>query len=174
MSARILRAYRRLLSAVEILTNGALILLVVVVSLAVAVRYFGVLGGSLHWADELSRFTMIWLVMLGSVLAFDRGAHVAVDLLPKNLPPVASKPIKLIAYLLSAAFIVVLVWQGLALALRTMRQISPALGVPMGYIYLAVPAGAALMGIQAVLFWFIPQRAGISEAPSSESGHTTL
>jgi TRAP-type C4-dicarboxylate transport system permease small subunit len=38
----------------------------------------------------------------------------------------------------------------LALSLRTMRQVSPALGLPMGYVYLAVPAGAALMALQAL------------------------
>jgi TRAP-type C4-dicarboxylate transport system permease small subunit len=116
----------------------------------VAVRYFGVLAGSLHWTDELARFTTIWIVMLGSVVAFERGAHVAVDVLPDSLPPPVGRLLRGVAYLLGAVFLAVLAWQGLALSLRTMRQVSPALGLPMGYVYLAVPAGAALMALQAL------------------------
>lgn len=144
-------AYAALLAAVRLLTNVALVLLVSVVLLAVFVRYFGILAGSLHWADELARFTTIWLVMLGSVVAFDRGAHVAVELLPEALPRNVARAIRLTAHLLSATFLVVLAWQGVALSLRTMRQVSPALGLPMGYVYLAVPVGAAVMAVQAVV-----------------------
>ncbi len=134
------------------LTNAALVVLVTAVLLAVAVRYFGVLGGSLHWTDELARFTTIWLVMLGSAVAFERGAHAAVDVLPDLLPPAAGRLVRLVAYLLSALFLAVLAWQGVALTLRTMRQVSPALGLPMGLVYLAVPVGAALMALQALAF----------------------
>jgi TRAP-type transport system small permease protein len=145
-------AYAGLLAAVRLLTGAALVLLVTVVLLAVGVRYFGILAGSLHWTDELARFTTIWLVMLGSVVAFDRGAHVAVDLLPGSLPPAAGRWLRLVASLLSAVFLAVLAWQGWSLSGRTMRQVSPALGLPMGWVYLAVPAGAALMTVQALVF----------------------
>lgn len=146
------RPYAALLAAVRALTSAALVVLVAVVVLAVFVRYFGLFAGSLHWADELARFTTVWLVMLGSVVAFDRGAHAAVDFLPDALPPGPARTVRLVAHLLGAAFLAVLAWQGLALALRTMRQVSPALGLPMGYVYLAVPVGATLMALQALAF----------------------
>jgi TRAP-type transport system small permease protein len=146
------RAYDGVLAGVRFLTNAALVLLVAAVLLAVAVRYFGVLGGSLHWTDELARFTTIWLVMLGSAVAFERGAHAAVDVLPDLLPPAAARLVRITAHLLSGLFLGVLAWQGLALSLRTMRQVSPALGLPMGFVYLAVPVGAALMALQALAF----------------------
>lgn len=146
------RPYAGLLALVRVLTNAALVLLVAVILLAVAVRYFGILSGSLHWTDELARFTTIWLVMLGSVVGFDRGAHMAVDVLPGTLPPAAARVIRRVAHLLSAVFLAVLAWQGGALTLRTMRQVSPALGLPMGYVYLAVPVGAAVLALQAVFF----------------------
>jgi TRAP-type C4-dicarboxylate transport system permease small subunit len=146
------RAYVGLLAGVRLLTGAALVLLVGAVLVAVAVRYFGLFAGSLHWTDELARFTTIWLVMLGSVVAFDRGAHMAVDLLPGSLPGLGGRILRTIVHALSAVFLGVLAWQGLALALRTMRQVSPALGLPMGYVYLAVPVGAGVMTVQAVLF----------------------
>jgi TRAP-type C4-dicarboxylate transport system permease small subunit len=144
-------AYAGLLAAVRLLTGAALVLLVTVVLLAVFVRYFGLLAGSLHWTDELA-LTTIWLVMLGSVVAFDRGAHVAVDLLPGRLPPAVARWVRVVACLLSAAFLAALAWHGWALSARTMRQVSPALGLPMGYVYLAVAVGGALMALQSLVF----------------------
>jgi TRAP-type C4-dicarboxylate transport system permease small subunit len=146
------RVYAGVLAAVRVLTGAALALLVAVVLLAVTVRYFGILAGSLHWTDELARFTTIWLVMLGSVVAFDRGAHMAVDLLPAAVSGAVGRALRAGVHGLSALFLGVLAWQGLALALHTMRQVSPALGLPIGYVYLAVPVGAALMTLQAVAF----------------------
>jgi TRAP-type transport system small permease protein len=145
-------AYTGLLASVRVLTGTALAFLVAVVLVAVAVRYFGVFGGSLHWTDELARFTTIWMVMLGSVVAFERGAHTAVDMLPERLPPRVATLIRQLAHLVSAVFLVILAWQGWVLAMRTLRQVSPALGLPMGYVYLAVPVGAALMALQAIAF----------------------
>ena len=34
------------------------------------------------------------------------------------------------------------VWQGFTLVSATMRQTSPAIGIPMGLVYLALPVGA--------------------------------
>ena len=36
-----------------------------------------------------------------------------------------------------------------------MRQVSPSLGLPMGYVYLAIPVGAALMAAQLVAYTLI-------------------
>jgi TRAP-type C4-dicarboxylate transport system permease small subunit len=37
-----------------------------------------------------------------------------------------------------------------------MRQISPALGIPVGYAYLAIPVGAVVMTVQSLLFALLP------------------
>lgn len=156
MQQTIARGYAALLAGVRVATAVALVLLVAVVVASVVVRYFGLFGGSLHWTTELSRFIIVWVVMLGSVVAFDEGAHVAVAVFQDSLPPTGRRVVEALAYLLSLAFIVVLAWSGLQLALATMRQISPALGLPMGYVYLAIPVGAALIAIQSVLFVVYP------------------
>ncbi|MBM3521945.1 MAG: TRAP transporter small permease [Alphaproteobacteria bacterium] len=154
----ITRLYDALIALVRWATIAALVLLVLLVVSAVAVRYFGIFGGSLHWADEAGRFTMIWLAMLGSVVALDRGAHLAVTLLPDALSPTAQRIVTALANLLSAAFVIVLAWKGFELSQRTMRQVSPSLGLPMGYVYLAIPVSAAVMAVQLLLFNFMPRR----------------
>jgi TRAP-type C4-dicarboxylate transport system permease small subunit len=150
------RVYRPAMAGLRVVTNLALVSLVVVVLAAVAVRYFGVFPGSLHWATEYSRFGIVWIVMLGSAVALDHGAHVAIDL-TEHLPPTPRSIVRRIGFLLGLLFLAVLAWQGFRLSGATMRQLSPALRIPVGYAYLALPVGAAIMTVQSVLFALFPE-----------------
>jgi TRAP-type C4-dicarboxylate transport system permease small subunit len=62
------------------------------------------------------------------------------------------------ANLLGAAFTLVLAWKGWELSQRTMRQVSPSLGLPMGYVYLAIPIAAALMTVQLAAYSLMDRR----------------
>jgi TRAP-type C4-dicarboxylate transport system permease small subunit len=53
-------------------------------------------------------------------------------------------------HLLSIGFFGLLVVHGIPMVERTMRQFSSAIRIPMGYIYAAVPVGAALVLLFAV------------------------
>lgn len=153
---RIALVYRAFMAALRLVTNLALVSLVLVVLIAVAVRYFGVFNGSLDWASEYSRFGVIWVVMLGAAVAFDQGAHVAIDFTDK-MPSRTQRLVRAAGYLCGVAFVAVLAWQGFRLSFATMRQISPALGIPVGYAYLAIPVGAVIMTVQSLLFALMPE-----------------
>jgi TRAP-type C4-dicarboxylate transport system permease small subunit len=154
--------YRFVLAALTVLVNVALVALVVAVLLAVAVRYFGLWPGSLQWTTEFSRFTVIWIVMLGAAIGLHKGAHMAIDV-GGLLPAPWRRPVRSLGYLTGIAFLAVLTWQGFLLSMGTMRQISPALGLPMGYAYLAIPVGAGLMTVQSILFALWPDLAERAE-----------
>lgn len=147
--------YRRAMQAIALSTNLVLVSIVLVVLGAVIVRYFGVFQGSLDWATEYGRFAIVWVAMLGSAVALDRGAHVGIDLSPV-LPKRLHRPVRIAAAGLAFVFVTVLAWQGFLLCLATTRQISPALGIPMSLAYLAVPTGAAIMALQSALFAALP------------------
>jgi TRAP-type C4-dicarboxylate transport system permease small subunit len=150
------RGYGIFLRCLAFATNIGLVALVLVVLFAVIVRYLGAFPGSLHWATEFSRFSVVWIVMLGSAIALHRGAHLAMDV-TGLLPAHWRRSVRTAAYLLGLAFLGVLAWQGMKLSLATMGQISPALGLPMGYAYLAIPSGAALMTLQTILLAVLPE-----------------
>ena len=111
------------MAGLRVLTNLALVSLVVVVLIAVAVRYFGIFNGKLDWASEYSRFGIIWVVMLGAAVAFDQGAHVSIDFTDK-LPASICRAVRTAGYLCGVSFVIVLAWQGFKLTFATMRQIS--------------------------------------------------
>lgn len=125
------------------------VVMVVATSVQVFCRY--VLGFSLPWADELSRYCLVWMVFIGMVVAFVRGQQVAVDLLLERyrggFRPVALTLIDLSIGLLFG----VLLYGGWQLMDMTGGQTTPGLGVPKSWVYLAVPVGAALMLIELAL-----------------------
>jgi TRAP-type C4-dicarboxylate transport system permease small subunit len=109
----------------------------------VVLRYgFGI---SVAWAEEASRYMMIWLAFLGIGLALREGAHIAVDLLPESLPELPARLLRACILAAVAGFLLLLVWLGWNYAQFAMMQRSPVLRLTMGHVYLAIPVGCALM-----------------------------
>ena len=154
--ATLTRFYLTLEAMVRWASNLLLVMLLGVVLAAVVVRYFGLLGGSLAWSDEFGRFSMVWIAMLGSVIAFDRGQHLAISVLPSSLSGWPARLVQIVINLLCAVFLAALAWQSLILSERTMRQLSPALGLPFGFVYLSMAIGSLLILVQMAIFTISP------------------
>lgn len=101
------------------------------------------------FTEELARYMMIWVGLLGSAYASGRKSHLALDLLTAHLQGPRKRASELIihaAVLVFALTVMVggggrLVWIQLSLG-----QQSAALQVKLGYVYLAVPlAGACIV-----------------------------
>ncbi len=94
------------------------------------------------WTEELAVFMLIWVAMLGSAVAFERGAHLGIDYFAGKLPERIRVYGECFALLAVAAFaFCVMILGGIDLVSSTLEldQISPALGVKVGYVYTAVP-----------------------------------
>ncbi len=123
----------------------------VVVLAQVFFRY--VLSLPLPWSEELARYLMIWIACLAASEAYANGSHVGVNLIVDATPPGVRKIMILAIHLAVCILMGVIIFQGIVLSLALTDQISPAMGLPMVWPYLAVPTGAGLIFIQsAVLF----------------------
>ena len=92
--------------------------------------------------EELARFGLMWLGLLGASYGFGKNAHLAVELIPK------SRSLDLFVAAAVATFaIAVLVIGGFRLVDATLAlgQTSAALQVERGYVYLALPLSGALV-----------------------------
>ncbi|NWG00875.1 MAG: TRAP transporter small permease [Thermoanaerobaculaceae bacterium] len=67
-----------------------------------------VLGGGLVWADPLLRLAVLWLGMAGAALASREDRHIAIDTLPRLLPPRARAGVRVVTDLFTAAVAAVL------------------------------------------------------------------
>lgn len=138
---------RKILQFVNTLTKEfsilALCAMVLLVFLQIVSRVL--FASSFVGTEEAARFLMIWIVFLAGGLAFQYGEHIGIDMLFNRLGN-ASKKITIVASsLLLFVFLAVLFAKGYELCRLTMAQTSPAMGIPMGYIYAAIPIGAVLM-----------------------------
>ncbi len=135
-----------LLELAVILAVGALVLDVL---WGVCTRF--VLGAPSRWTEEVATFLLIWVTLLGAAVAFGRREHLGVDYVVNKLDPAAKKLVALAVQIVVIAFATAaMIYGGYVLVTETLHsgQVTPALGVKMGYIYLAVP----ISGVFIVLF----------------------
>jgi TRAP-type C4-dicarboxylate transport system permease small subunit len=106
-----------------------------------------VLGHQSRWTEELALYLLVWVSLLGASAAYAEGSHLGVDYLVGKLDPAARHLAAISVELLVIFFAAfVLLYGGAELAFKTLQsdQLSPALGVPMGYVYLAAPVSGVL------------------------------
>lgn len=143
------RAERLLVTAngaVLIALMAAMALLVIANVLA---RY--VFNHSFVWAEELSRYMMIWGGFLGSGLVLRIGAHLAVDVFQDLLPKRAAQAMRIAVVAVMAATLLAMLWLGTDYVRFAWDQETPVLNWNFGLVYLAIPIGALLMLVHLAL-----------------------
>lgn len=112
------------------------------------------------FTDELARYLLIWVGLLGSAYAMGKKKHLAIDILPSKL---SGKPRiyldNFISILIIAFASLVLVVGGIRLVYITLNleQTSPALGIPLGYVYLVLPFSGLLIIFYALYDIFVKE-----------------
>ena len=123
---------------------------VIVILGAMATMVFGnvalrlISDRSLLWAEEASRYLMIWLTFVGSGLVLRYGGHVGIETLQDALPRYAAA-IRAAIFVLLLAFFALMIVVGLRYAAFAWSQTTPVLQIPIGAVYLAMPVGFGLM-----------------------------
>jgi len=140
---------RRLMLPVIFALGGVMFLVVLA---QVVFRY--VLSHPLPWSEELARYLMVWVACLAASEAYARGNHVGVTLIVNAVRPKQRKIMILIIHSAVCVLMGVVVYQGFKLSLMVGDQLSPAMELSMAWPYLAVPAGAVLIFIQAAALFF--------------------
>lgn len=130
--------------------SSILILLMSAMTLAVLWGVFTryAIGHQASWTEELARFLLIWVGLLGAAYASGQKMHLAIDLLQPKLEVTARKRLRLFIKILIVLFaFLVLIVGGLRLIYITnvLGQISPALQVPMYLIYIVLPLSGSLI-----------------------------
>lgn len=113
------------------------------VFIQVLLRFVGWAG--IDGLDEVPRYLFVWLVMLGAAAAMHRGEHTALLYFRDKLPPRARDVTIILVELAGIALLVVLIKLAFVLVPNAQFQTSAGLGLPLGYVYAAVPVGAVLM-----------------------------
>jgi len=134
---------RRLYEGLGLLGGAILAVMAGAVFLQVALRY--VFSTGLEGLDEVPRYLFVWLVMVGAAAAMYRGEHTALDFFRDRLPARGRAVARLVTNGAAIALFLSLIHSSLVLVPNAQLQTSPGLGLPLGYVYAAVPVGSALI-----------------------------
>ncbi|MBO0903721.1 TRAP transporter small permease [Jiella sonneratiae] len=154
------------------LMNALLVGLCLAVMLAiilylVACRLFG--WPSVFWGEELARYLMFHMVMLGSALALRHQQHPRITILTDLLPEAIRRRLPFVVDALLLATLCILFYQGLEMAEEEGMFTTPALRWSFFWVYLAVPLGAAAAALQIVCGWFFPRPLLLEDAPDESA-----
>ena len=133
------------------LTIASVAVMALAVFAQVIMRYF--FQSPLIWGDELAKYALAFMTFIGASVALRKGELACMDLLVDKFPAPTKRIIMMVVMLLNIALIVFLLVCAInLLGQRSVRtQSSPAMGVPMQYVYACLPIGLGLMSIQGVL-----------------------
>jgi TRAP-type C4-dicarboxylate transport system permease small subunit len=130
---------------------GGLLLLGLV---QIGLRVF--LHSGLEWAEPVGRMGVLWLALLGALGATRARRHIAIDALPRILPPRWHRVAWAVSQLAAATVCAMLAWYGWGMV--QLEQEVPGLfvpGIPSWWPMLAFPAGFALMSVRFLVSAFV-------------------
>lgn len=136
--------------SIEIFIVILLTIMVIVALWQVASRY--VFNSPSTISEELLRYCLIWLSMIGSAYMFGLREHMSMTFFVEKFDERIRHKLAIISEVVIIIFSAcVLVYGGINITLLTMKQVSAALGIPMGYIYSVLPLSGVLMIFYSVL-----------------------
>ena len=131
--------------------HAVMAMLVVCVVWQVFSRY--VLAQPSTMTDEIARFSMIWVGLLGAAYVSGKNEHLAIDLLLQHIRPSRRKLLRLFIFLivfLFAVFVLIVGGTWLVYTRFHLGVTSASLEINLGYVYLALPLGGLLTAYYAV------------------------
>ena len=127
-----------------------LALMSIIIVLQVFFRY--VLNNSLSWSEELARYLFIWMIYVGISYGVKLDKHICVDAVYTFMPKGIKRGYAIVAYVLFLIFAVAIIYYGILVVGMQISsgQVSPAMGLPMQYVYVAPVVGMILTVIRLV------------------------
>lgn len=134
---------KAVMTAVRILVAVLLTGTIVCTSLQIFTRY--VLGNSLSWTEQVTRYLFIWLVALGIPLSFYEGGSFKFDILIKKLGPKVGFVTDIIVWVAILGFSSYYFYWGMQLVLKAGHKLSAGIELPYYFLYGAQPVSAFLL-----------------------------
>jgi C4-dicarboxylate transporter DctQ subunit len=133
-----------LMFIIKVICFSLFIIIIFDVFTAVIARYIFHL--STNFADQLSKYLVIWMVFLASSIGFSEGGHVSVEILKKKMPLNYQKAMFILIDILLSAFFIIIIIHGFKIAIRAKIFSDPLVfGISMIYPYMAIPIGFLIM-----------------------------
>lgn len=127
---------------------------IVLVFINVVLRY--IFKSSSTWIEEVVRYLIIWVTFIGSAVCFRKGSHMGIDLIFSLTKGPLKKGIEIFGLIASFIFMIFLFKYGMELVMFTKQtgQITPAIEIKLFWVYIGIPLGAFLSGMDILKVLF--------------------
>jgi TRAP-type transport system small permease protein len=145
------------------LEMGALALLTTVMFVVVfgQVIFRYVLNEPSPWTEELARYLFIWIALIGAAYGVKGRSHFGFELIVRKMPHSLQRFEHLYVHACMGVLVFVLTFYGMRMLRVVSFQMTPALQIPMRYVYLSLPVSGFLMSFHLICNFV---RAGKKEA----------
>jgi len=123
--------------------NLVLATMTILTIIQVTMRY--VFTAPLTWVEELTRYQMVWLALIGSGIILRNNAHLRITFFLEKLPPKLLKVVSLLLLILASIFLLIVLIYGITMVKEGIRIQAASIGITMVLPYLAIPVGALIM-----------------------------
>ncbi len=136
--------------ALDWIIGSMMFVMCAVIAWQIFSRY--VLKDMSSWSEEVARFLMVWISLLGSAAVLRRGGHVTVTILLDHISAKLKRRVLIIRDLLMLATLVSITYYGWEFAQINAVQLSAAMDIPMSWVYASLWLG---MGLCVVILLLI-------------------
>ncbi len=119
-----------------------LALLIILVFMAAALRWFGI---SVAWSVDVAQMLFAWVCFIGADLALRQDRHVGLDMLVVHLPRKTRNGLALVLNLLMLAFCILVIVYGTRLCIQNYRRYFNTLPISYSLVTAAGPVGCFLL-----------------------------
>ena len=137
----------------ESIQTYSCIFFLALMSLVVIVQVFSryIFNFSFVWAEELVRYLMIWMVMLGSALVQSKNEHIRIDFFPMLAGARGRRVMEFFFRLATLIFLVIITYKGFKVSYFNRLFESSGLRISMLWPTLAIPLGAISIGSYTII-----------------------
>ncbi len=137
----------------EFLMVASLILMTLIMGIQVFSRY--VLGASLSWSEELTRYIFVWAGFLSVSFCTKRCISIKIEQFVAMFPRRGKAVFKLVNHTLELIFLLMPFAVKYLMSAVESGQVSPACHIPMYYVQAAPLVSFLLVSIRIMQRWYI-------------------
>ncbi|MEC9488681.1 MAG: TRAP transporter small permease [Halanaerobium sp.] len=134
----------------EYLAGGLILIMAAIAFINVVSRF--TLKLSISYIEELEIYLYVWLVLLGSAIAFKKWKHLSVSIIVEKFSPKARKVVEVFVALFSIAFFVIL----LRFSITQIQDeilldvTTTSMGLPLWWFSMGLPVGSVIIIIRII------------------------
>ena len=154
MSSTLKKIHQLLLKTETSLLVGLLVMMIVIAIIQIVMRNF--MGAGLIWAESLLRIAVLWLALLGAMVASRDNEHIAIDVFVDKLPEKFRQITIRISRIITALICFVAAWHSLKFVIEEYQYGDIAFGfVPNWLCEAIIPFSLCIIAIRYFVSAFL-------------------